>query len=125
VPLITPWLHIAFWRLHGIQGQLTKSYDLYQKAAQFIHEAGGRHLGAISVLEVGIADVLCEWNDLEAALSHVTQGMASIPLWSKADDIALAYITLSQIRQPKGTRLLKAPLKGSNDPYMRCFLRST
>jgi LuxR family maltose regulon positive regulatory protein len=89
-------------RLYGIQGQLNKSYELYQKAAQFIHEAGGRHLGAISVVEVGIADVLCEWNDLEAALSHVTQGMAFIPLWSKADDIALAYITLSRIRQAQG-----------------------
>jgi ATP/maltotriose-dependent transcriptional regulator MalT len=101
-------------RLYAIQGLLNKSYELYHKAAQFIHEAGGRHLGAISVVEVGMADVLCEWNDLEAALSHMTQAMTFIPLWSKADDIALAYIILSRIHQAQGNPIaaLEAIKKG-------------
>jgi LuxR family maltose regulon positive regulatory protein len=92
-------------RLYAIQGLLNKSYELYHKATQLIHEAGGRHLGAMSVVEVGIANVLCEWNDLEAALAHMTQGLDFILLWGKADDIALAYITLSRIRQAQGNTI--------------------
>jgi len=84
-------------RLHAVQGLLKKSYDLYQIAAQLIPEASGQHLGAKAVVEVGIADVLCEWNDLDAALVHLKQGLDLMPWWGKADDFVLAYITLARI----------------------------
>jgi LuxR family maltose regulon positive regulatory protein len=76
---------------------LNKSYDMYQIAAQSIPEASGQHLGARALVEVGIADVLYEWNDLDAALAHMKQGLAWLPFWGKADDLALAYITLARI----------------------------
>ncbi|RPJ32176.1 MAG: hypothetical protein EHM35_11735 [Planctomycetaceae bacterium] len=84
-------------RLVAVQGLLDKSYDLYQRAAQLIAEASGQHLGAKAVVEVGIADVLCEWNDLDAALAHIKQGLDLMPWWGKADDFALAYVTLARI----------------------------
>jgi LuxR family maltose regulon positive regulatory protein len=68
-------------RLVTIQGLLNKSYDMYQTAAQLIPEASG-HLDARALVEVGIADVLCERNDLEAALVHISKGLAlPISLW--------------------------------------------
>jgi LuxR family maltose regulon positive regulatory protein len=84
-------------RLVAVQGLLNKSYDTYQIAAQSIPEASGQHLGARALVEVGIADVLCEWNDLDAALAHMKQGLALLPFWDKADDWALADITLARI----------------------------
>ena len=92
-------------RLYSIQGMLNKSYELYHKATQLIHKAEGRHLGAMSVVEVGISNILYERNDLEAALAHLMQGLDFIPLWSKADDIALAYVTLPRIRQAQGNTI--------------------
>jgi LuxR family maltose regulon positive regulatory protein len=84
-------------RLYANQGRLNQSYELYRQAAQWVQETGGQHLGASSLIEVGMADVLCEWNNLDSALVHVQQGLALLPLWGKADDLALAYITLARI----------------------------
>ena len=84
-------------RLYATQGLLNQSYELYRQAAQWVHETGGQHLAASSLIEVGIADVLCERNDLDAALAHVKQGLALLPWWGKSDDLALAYVTLARI----------------------------
>ena len=84
-------------RLYAVQGLLRKSYDTCQMAAQLIPEASEQHLGAGALAKVGIADVLCEWNDLDAALVHMKQGLALMPWWDKADDLVLAYITLARI----------------------------
>jgi LuxR family maltose regulon positive regulatory protein len=91
-------------RLYAVQGLLNRSYDTYQLAAQSIPEASGQHLGARALVEVGIADVLCERNDLVAALAHVKQGLALMPMWDKADDWALAYITLARIHLAQANR---------------------
>jgi LuxR family maltose regulon positive regulatory protein len=91
-------------RLYAVQGLLHKSYDTYQMAAELIPEASGEHRCARALVEVGIADVLCEWNDLDAALAHVKQGLALLPFWDKADDWALAYITLARIHLAQANR---------------------
>lgn len=84
-------------RLYAVQGLLHKSHDTYQMAAKLIPDTSGQHLGAKAVIEVGIADVLYEWNELEDALAHIKQGLALMPWWGKADDFILAYITLARI----------------------------
>ncbi|MEJ2707214.1 MAG: LuxR C-terminal-related transcriptional regulator [Anaerolineales bacterium] len=91
-------------RIHVHQGLLHEAYELYQKAAQLTHQADGQYLGATGLVEVGIADVLCEWNDLEAALVRVKQGLDWLPLWGKADDLCLAYATLARIHLAQGER---------------------
>jgi len=91
-------------RLYAVRGQLQKSYDTYQIAAQSIPEASGQHLGARALVEVGIADVLCERNDLDAALVHMKQGLTLLPWWGKADDLALAHITLARIHLAQANR---------------------
>jgi len=91
-------------RLYAIQGRLHKSYELYQEARKFALDAGGRNLGAMSLVDMGIANVLYELNDLEAALAHIKQALEFIPLWGNADDIALAYTTLAQIQQAQGNK---------------------
>jgi LuxR family maltose regulon positive regulatory protein len=91
-------------RLVAVQGLLHESYDTYQVAAQSIPEASGQHRGARALVEIGIADLLCEWNDLESALAHMKQGLALLPYWDKADDWALAYVTLARIHLAQANR---------------------
>jgi LuxR family maltose regulon positive regulatory protein len=91
-------------RLYAVQGLLNRSYDAYAIAAQSIPEASGQHRGARALVEVGIADVLCERNDLDAALVHMKQGLALLPFWDKADDWALACITLARIHLAQANR---------------------
>ena len=91
-------------RLYAVQGRLIKSYETYRIAAQFLSEAGGQHFGASALVEVGIADVLCERNDLEAALTHMNQGLALLTFWGKVDDLALAYVTLARIHLARADR---------------------
>ncbi len=89
-------------RLYVIQGQLQKAFGVYQVARKYAQEEGSGHRGGTGIVDVGIAAVLCEWNDLETALAMITQGMEYISYWRKADDIALAYATLVQIQQAQG-----------------------
>ena len=84
-------------RLYAVQGLLHKSHNTYQVAAQLVSEANEEHRDARALLEVGIADVLCEWNDLDNAMVHVKQGLDLMSWWGKVDDFALAYVTLARI----------------------------
>ncbi len=84
-------------RLYAVQGLLHKSWETYQIAARLIPGVSGQHLGAKALVEVGMADVLCERNDLHAALAHLEQGLALMSWWGKADDFILADVTLARI----------------------------
>ena len=92
-------------RVLTVQGLLSKSYDIYQEALQFIPETSGQHLGAKALVAVGIADILCEWNDLDDALAHMQRGLAQLSLWGKADDFGLAYTTLARIHQAQTNKI--------------------
>ncbi len=92
-------------RMRVIQGRLHDAHDLYEKAASLIHQASGQHLGAVGLADVGPAALLCESNDVEAALVRINQGLEFLPWWSKADDLALTYLTLSRIQLARGNRM--------------------
>ena len=89
-------------RLYAIQGKLHKSYDLYQEARKFAQEGGDQNIGVLSIGDVGIAEILYEWNELETSLTYLKQGLEFIPFWSKTDDILLAGITYARIEQAQG-----------------------
>jgi LuxR family transcriptional regulator, maltose regulon positive regulatory protein len=91
-------------RVYALQGLLHDASDLFQKAAQLIPKTDGQYQGALGLVEVGVAALLCEWNDVQTALVRVKQGLDFLPSWGKADDLALAYITLSRIQLALGNR---------------------
>jgi len=84
-------------RLYTIQGKLHQAYDTYQSAMRWIPVEEDQHLGVRALVKVGIAELLYQWNDLEAALSHLQEGLALMSMWDKADDLALAYVTRARI----------------------------
>jgi len=99
---ITVAAYCVLARLYAIQGQLHRSFEVYKEAGNFIHEVGGQNLGVRGIVDVGMADLFYEWNDLEAALTHIKQGLEFIPYWGKADDTALASVTFARIQQALG-----------------------
>lgn len=86
------------------QGRLHEADDLLQKAAQLIHEPGGQYLGAVGLVEVETAALLCEWNDLDAALVRLKRGLEHLPWWGKTDDFCLAYMILARTQLAQGNR---------------------
>jgi LuxR family maltose regulon positive regulatory protein len=90
--------------LQVYQGRLHDAYDILQKAAHLIQEAGGQYLGATGLVEVEKAALLCEWNDVDAALVRLKRGLDYLPWWGKADDICLAHTTQSRIQLAQGNR---------------------
>jgi LuxR family maltose regulon positive regulatory protein len=91
-------------RMQIYQGRLHEAYDLLQRAAQLMQNTGGQYLGVTGLVEVGTAALLCEWNDVQAALGRLKQGLDFLPSWGKADDLCLAYTTLARIHLALGNR---------------------
>lgn len=91
-------------RLYTVQGLLNKAYATYQDAERLIQEGGGQQLGAVSIVNVGMADLLYQWNHLDDAFTSINQGLEFIRLWGKADDTILAYLVQSRILQAQGNK---------------------
>lgn len=51
-----------------------------------------------------MAEVLCEWNDLDGALLHTQRGLKLMPMWGKADDAVLGHTTLARIHLAQSDR---------------------
>ena len=96
--------HAVFARLLACQGQLRKAYDQFQKALQWLQELSESHLGSTGIVEVGMAELQCESNDLDNALAHLERGLELTPLWGKPDDMALGYATYVRIHLARGDR---------------------
>ena len=86
------------------QGRLHEADDLLHKAADLIGDESGQYRGVTALVAVEFASLLCEWNNLEAALVRLKRGLDSLLWWGKADDFCLAYITLARIYFALGDR---------------------
>jgi LuxR family maltose regulon positive regulatory protein len=60
-------------QLRIYQGQLHRARSIYQTAAEFVSEQGA--LVCAGIEQIGLGGLLCEWNDLEGAASHINEGL--------------------------------------------------
>jgi LuxR family maltose regulon positive regulatory protein len=60
-------------QLRGLQGRLYEAQSIYQTAAELVSEQGVPVYAGIE--QIGLGDLLREWNDLEAATSHISEGL--------------------------------------------------
>jgi LuxR family transcriptional regulator, maltose regulon positive regulatory protein len=91
-------------RLAAVEGRLHEAGDHYQTAARLIPEDGEEHRGARALVEVGLAEMCYERNELDEAGAHLQQGLALLPWWGKRDDLVLAQVTLARIQLARGDR---------------------
>jgi len=60
-------------QLRIYQGRLREAQSIYQAAIEFVVEQG--ELVCAGIEQIGLGDLLREWNDLEAATQHIHQGL--------------------------------------------------
>lgn len=91
-------------RLQVLQGRLRAAAATYSELAQIAASPDQPLLLEGPAYYVGIADLLYEWNDLEAAERHLTQAMKQLEgrLVVDAEDVALGYLTLARLQHARG-----------------------
>ncbi|MBI2955434.1 MAG: helix-turn-helix transcriptional regulator [Chloroflexi bacterium] len=62
-------------KIQQMYGHLRQAADTCRKALQFVEERGISNLPATGMIHVALADVLREWNQLDEAELHLTQGI--------------------------------------------------
>ncbi len=86
---------------HFGSGQLRQAADTLRRAidlAESEAEHDGHPLPVIGYAHNQLAELLCEWNDLDAALGHVREGIALCKQWGQADLVAGGYLSLAEVR---------------------------
>jgi LuxR family maltose regulon positive regulatory protein len=85
-----------------VQGQLHQAQELYSRAHQWMTERNGLDTRVRCPYEIGLADLLREWNQLEAAYEHVLSGIDYCQRFGVYSLLASGYITLMRVLQAQG-----------------------
>jgi len=92
-------------RLEYTQGQLAQAARSLRDLIESITPPGGQGPPSISVIgyaHTGLAIVLHQRNDLEAAERHAREGVALCGPWGQADILLTCYATLAQVQHSRG-----------------------
>lgn len=94
---------IVTWRsarLQVLQGQLRRAYSTYRKTLQRATEQptlGQLPVTGYCYLDMG--DLLREWNDLDAALRHLAEGIERVKRAGSATILLDGYVALARLQQ--------------------------
>jgi LuxR family maltose regulon positive regulatory protein len=91
--------HLA--ELSIMQGQLYEARGFYDKALELAVDRQGRSRPIAGVALIGLGGILREWNDLEGAMRHLTEGVELVSQWSEAGTFN-GYVGLAYVRQAQG-----------------------
>lgn len=98
---IAAFVSYAWAELHVREGRLYQAAEAYRRVLDLATDAHGRRLPIAGPALVGLGELSREWNDLDAATRHVTEGMALSAAWVPNGDYE-AYIVLARIRMARG-----------------------
>jgi LuxR family maltose regulon positive regulatory protein len=91
--------HLA--ELHIVRGQLHEARAFYEQALERAVDGQGRPLPIAGIALMGLGYLLREWNDLEAALRHVLEGIELAAKWEEIGTLT-GYISLACVKQALG-----------------------
>jgi LuxR family transcriptional regulator, maltose regulon positive regulatory protein len=91
-------------RLQVLQGRLHAAAATYGEMAQIAASPDQPLLLEGPAYYVGMADLLYEWNDLDATERHLAQAMQQLAgrLAVDAEDVTLGYLTLARLQHARG-----------------------
>lgn len=92
--------HLA--HMQSIQGRLRQAVRTYHQAIQYAQESTFPPSPLLGMVHVGLGNVLCEWNELERAQSHVRQGIDLARLWSNWETLVPGYLCLARLQAARG-----------------------
>ena len=97
-------------RLQVLQGRLHAAAATYRELPQIAGSPDQPLLLEGPAYYVGMADLLYEWNDLDAAERHLAQAMEQLRdrLAVDAEDVTLGYLTLARLQHARGEYTMAA-----------------
>jgi LuxR family maltose regulon positive regulatory protein len=99
-----------FARFQALQGRLHQAATSYAKAAQLVRPEEWDVFIDSPSYSFGLGALLCEWNDLEAAEEHLSQGMDLIRTHVlEADEVWLGYAALARLQRARGGMIRHSP----------------
>jgi LuxR family maltose regulon positive regulatory protein len=96
---ITAAYFLGFVQLR--RGRLAAAAEIYRRGLREVTAPAKPRMPILSVLLEGLATVLYEWNDLEAADQYLTEGMALASQGGVVEALLMAYLTLARLRQAR------------------------
>src|ERR687893_756199 len=84
------------------QGRLGAALQTYRQGLELTAEAGRPQLPTAGVAHVGLAEILRERNELDAALEHATEGVVLCRHLGYAQQLVTSLTVLTWIRQARG-----------------------
>jgi LuxR family maltose regulon positive regulatory protein len=105
--LMTATVH--FGHIQEMQGLLRQALQTLHEALHLTPGSGGRPVPFTGVAYVGIAEILYEWNDLDEALRHATEGVKLTKRGGFVGTMLAGYACLLRVYQAQGnfTRIEK------------------
>jgi LuxR family maltose regulon positive regulatory protein len=85
-----------------VQGQLNQAEEYYERARRWLVERNGMDSRLRCPYEVGRADLLLQWNRLDAAHEHAAMGIAYGRRFHVPSEEVEGYLTLMRIFQARG-----------------------
>jgi LuxR family maltose regulon positive regulatory protein len=85
-----------------VQGQLRQSQEYYDRARRWLVERNSLDSRVRCVYEVGWADSLLQWNQLDAAYEHAVTGIEYCQRFDAPSEMTWGYVTLMRVLQAWG-----------------------
>jgi LuxR family maltose regulon positive regulatory protein len=88
--------------MRKVQGQLHQAKEYYDRAWRWLVERKGTDSRVRTVYEVGWADSLFQWNQLDDAYQHAVVGIEHGQRFDAPSELTWGYVTLMRILQVQG-----------------------
>jgi LuxR family transcriptional regulator, maltose regulon positive regulatory protein len=89
----------AHAHLELAQGHLREADDVLQRALGYATEHGSEQLPAVGSVRIGRGELLYEWDDLDAASSHLAEGIELATRTGDVEILMWGHVAISQVRQ--------------------------
>ena len=89
-------------QIQAVQGRLREAAKAYQRVLRLGNEEGKPLLPVAGWAYLGMSELLYEWNDLDAAMRHLTEGLELGKRVGTAGPLATGYTVLARVRQARG-----------------------
>jgi LuxR family maltose regulon positive regulatory protein len=89
-------------RAQEVQGLLRQAYETHREALQLASDLGTTRVPYSGMVHVGIAEVLYEWNDLEGAVYHASEGIRLAELGGRVSFAVAGRIVVALVHQARG-----------------------
>lgn len=87
---------------YKLRGELRRAHTLYLEALQQLDAHHARRMGAAAKIDIGLGDLLREWNELDRARPLIAEAVERMRPWSNPLDLVVGYTHLVRVLESAG-----------------------